>query len=59
MARHLKEELMVRVDGLFENAVAWRVIWTWDFGQIIVDREFVLSLSMSSWFRSNIVICLF
>ena len=59
LVRHLREELMARVDGSFENSVAWIVIWTWDFGQIIVDREFVLSLSMSSWFRSNIVICLF
>jgi hypothetical protein len=44
MARHLKEELMVRVDGLFENSVAWRVIWTWDFGQINVDRGICFEL---------------
>jgi len=55
LVRHLREELMALVDGSFENSVAWRMIWTWEN----VDRGFVLSLSMSSWFRSNILICLF
>jgi hypothetical protein len=72
MVGHLKEELMARVDGSFEDSVAWRVIWAQDADerdnffedmvvsrQINVDRECVLSLSMSAWFRSNILICSF